>query len=103
MSRRRSIAYRRVGEAALLYADIILRRWLPDGRREGREWVSCNPIRADRRAGSFKVNTATGRWGDFATGATGGDLISLGAYLFGLTQSEAALQVAQMLAINPYE
>jgi len=99
----RSIAFRRVAGAALHYSDTIVRRWLPDGRREGTEWVCRNPRRADHRAGSFKVNLVTGRWADFATGDSGGDLVSLGAFLFGLNQKEAALNIADMLAINPYE
>ena len=43
-----------------------------------------NPTRADRRPGSFSVNTRTGRWADFATGDRGGDVVSLAAYLHGL-------------------
>lgn len=99
----RSIAFHRVARAALPYADDIVRRWLPEGRREGSEWVCRNPRRDDHRAGSFKVNTNTGLWADFATGDGGKDLVSLGAFLFGLSQKEAALNVAEMLAIDPYE
>ncbi len=98
-----SIAFHRIAGAALPYCDVIVRRWLPDGRREGCEWVCRNPRRADHRAGSFKVNIATGRWADFATGDGGGDLISLASYLFAISQKEAALSIAGMLAINPHE
>lgn len=52
--------------------------------------------------GSFKVNLSTGRWGDFATGNEGGDLVALAAYLFDLSQKEAALRIADMLRIDPY-
>jgi hypothetical protein len=76
---------------------LLLARWLPDGRRYGREYVARNPTRADRRAGSFKVNLATGCWADFATGEKGGDAISLAAYVFGLSQAEAARRLAAML------
>lgn len=99
----RRIAFRRIAEAALGRADAIARRWLPNGRREGAEWVCRNPTRDDRRRGSFKVNVKTGKWGDFATGERGGDLVSLAAYLFKLPQAEAALKVADMIGINPYE
>lgn len=68
----------------------LLAQWLPDGRQRGQEWIARNPTRADRRAGSFKVNTATGRWADFATGDVGGDPVSLYAYLKGTSQSDAA-------------
>lgn len=80
-----------------------MRRWLPDGRREGDEWVAINPTRRDHRKGSFKVNTTTGRWSDFATGEAGGDLISLAAYLYRRKQSEAAVKVAEAIGIDPYE
>ncbi len=63
----------------------LLNRWLPDGKSEGREYVARNPRRGDRNAGSFKINLRTGKWSDFATGDRGGDVISLAAYLFGLS------------------
>ena len=99
----RPIAFRRIADAALSNSDAIVRRWLPDGRREGPEWVARNPRRADRRPGSFKVNLRTGRWGDFATKDAGADLISLAAHLFGLGQGEAAHKIADMLGIDPHE
>ena len=99
----RRIAFRRIADAALVHAETIARRWLPDGRREGAEWLALNPTRNDRRAGSFKVNLETGAWSDFATGDSGGDLISLAAYLFRIRQTEAALRVADMLGISRYE
>jgi len=99
----RRIAFGRIGDAALRYADVLVRRWLSDGRREGPEWVALNPTRADRERGSFKVNLNTGRWSDFANGAAGGDLIALAAYLFHLSQAEAALKIAAMLGVDPHE
>lgn len=99
----RKIAYRRISAAALLHSETILRRWLPAGRREGAEWVSLNPTRGDRRPGSFKINIATGRWSEFAAKQSGGDLISLAAYLHRLSQSEAALRVAEMIGVDAYE
>lgn len=95
------IDFRRISGAAAARAEEIVRRWLPDGRREGPEWVTRNPRRNDRRAGSFKVNLRSGAWGDFATGDKGGDLISLAAFLFNLSQKEAAERVADMLGIDP--
>ena len=85
--------------AALANADLILQRWLPGGRYEGAEYVVKNPKRADRKAGSFKINVDTGRWGDFATGDRGGDMVSLAAYLAGLSQVEAARELADMLGV----
>jgi hypothetical protein len=103
MSIQRRIAFRRIAEAALDRIDAIVGRWLPDGRYEGAEWVARNPARDDRRPGSFKVSRTTGKWGDFATGDRGGDLVSLAAYLFKLSQADAALRVAEMIGVEPYE
>jgi hypothetical protein len=103
MTQHRRIAFRRIADEALGRADGIVRQWLPDGRRNGAEWCARNPTRNDRRAGSFRVNVKTGKWGDFATGDNGGDLVSLAAYLFKLTQGDAARRVAEMLAVDPYD
>jgi hypothetical protein len=99
----RSIAFGHIASQAAKSAPTIVDRWLPGGRREGREWVVRNPRRSDGKAGSFKVNLSTGRWSDFATGDRGGDLIALAAYLFDLKQNEAAERVAEMLGVDLYE
>jgi hypothetical protein len=77
-----------------------LARWLPDGRREGSEWVARNPRRADRKAGSFKINIETGKWADFATDEAGGDPVSLAAYLNRCSQADAARRLASMLGVS---
>lgn len=64
--------------------DSLLASWLPDGKKEGKEWVAINPTRGDASKGSFKVNMSNGRWSEFATGKSGGDLISLYQYLKGV-------------------
>jgi hypothetical protein len=89
-----------INRAALARLEDILRRWLPGGRLEGREYVVRNPKRHDQRPGSFKVNVDSGRWADWATGDKGGDPISLAAYLFGLGQGDAARRLAGMLGID---
>jgi len=94
-----SVDFARVNAAALSALPSLLSRWLPDGRAQGREYVALNPRRADRHAGSFKINLRSGRWADFATGDKGGDVVSLAAYLHGLSQVEAARRVAAMLGI----
>jgi hypothetical protein len=86
-----------IARRALPHAAALCARWLPDGRRVGREWVARNPRRADRRPGSFKVNLVTGRWCDFATGDAGGDIVSLAAFLFGLSQVESARRINDMI------
>src|SRR4051794_36763888 len=89
-----------VNAAALAVLPTLVARWLPDGRREGNEWVARNPRRLDRRPGSFKINLVRGAWADFATGDRGGDPVSLAAYLFGLSQGEAARELAGMLRLG---
>ena len=98
----KKVNFSEVNQAALVSLPAILSRWLPNGRCEGQEWVSLNPLRSDKKRGSFKVNLRTGKWSDFATGDRGGDPISLGAYLHGLGQLEAAKRLAKMLGV-PHE
>jgi hypothetical protein len=83
-----------VNRAALSHLPSLCLQWLPDGKRRGHEWVSLNPRRKDRHAGSFSVNLNTGRWADFAVGDKGGDVVSLAAYLFGTSQVDAARTLA---------
>jgi hypothetical protein len=94
-----SIDFRAINHAALSALPALLVRWLPDGRRHGREYVARNPTRADRSLGSFSINTVTGKWRDFADGAGGKDVISLYAYLRGIGQGAAARELASILRI----
>jgi len=91
-----------VNTAALRVLPELLVRWAPDGNIRGHEWVARNPRRADTNPGSFSVNLRTGRWADFATDDKGGDVISLAAYLHGLSQIDAAKQIAGMLGLEGY-
>ncbi len=95
----RRIDFAAVNGAALAALPALLRRWLPDGRQVGREYVALNPRRADKRLGSFKINTRTGRWADFATGDRGRDPVSLAAYLENVQQGEAARRLARLLEL----
>lgn len=90
----------RVNDAALQRLEGFCREWTIDGKRVGHEFVALNPTRSDRKAGSFKINLRTGRWADFATGDAGGDPVSLYAYLFGLTQFEAAKALADKTGVT---
>ena len=99
-NKQQRIDFEAINRAALANIHELLRCWLPDGRLEGHEYVARNPRRADRRHGSFKVNIDTGKWGDFATGDAGGDLVSLAAFLAGISQGEAARELAGMLGMD---
>ncbi|MEZ5783201.1 MAG: hypothetical protein R3D70_16590 [Rhizobiaceae bacterium] len=89
-----------INSAARQNLPALLARWLPDGKRSGREWIARNPRRNDRHVGSFKINIDTGKWADFATDDRGGDPISLAAFLAGTGQAEAARNLADMLGIE---
>ena len=89
-----------INRAALAAFPAVLARILPGGKRVGAEIVALNPRRADRRLGSFKVNRYNGRWADFATRDKGGDVVSLVAYLEGVSQSEAARRLARILGLE---
>lgn len=96
------IDFERVNRRALANAAAVVRALLPEGRLEGHEYVARNPLRHDRRLGSFKVNVSTGRWADFATGDGGGDLVSLAAFVSGLPQREAAIRLAESMGVSPW-
>ena len=87
----------RINRLALQRFPELVAQWLPAGRREGAEWVALNPTRPDYGLGSFKINIASGKWADFATGDRGGDPISLLAYLLRIKQVEAALRLSVQL------
>ncbi len=95
---------RHAAAGALSAADVLLAEWLPEGKRKGREWVAANIARGDRQAGSFGVSLDTGRWNDFAdSGAHGGDLVSLLAYLRGCGQLDAAKEVDERLGLGLFK
>jgi len=90
----------RINAEALRRLLHIVKRFLPDGRREGDEWVALNPRREDRTPGSFKINLTTGYWADFAKpDVAGRDVIGFVAYLFGKTRPQAAKALAKMLGL----
>jgi hypothetical protein len=92
--------FKTINQAALPALPAILARLLPGGKAISGEYVARNPTRADRRAGSFKINLCNGRWSDFATGDAGGDVVSLLAYLENQSQGDAARLLAGMLGLN---
>jgi hypothetical protein len=100
-ARRHGLDFEAINQAALRRLPELLTHWLPGGRRCGNEWEARNPLRADTRIGSFKVNLATGRWADFAlANVRGGDVISLAAYLAGCSQVESARKLARTLGLE---
>lgn len=89
-----------VKQAALNRIDSVLAHWVPNGKRNGNEYVAPNPTRTDNSAGSFSINLTTGVWSDFATGDKGGDLIDLVAYVAHRGDKGAAVrELAEFLNI----
>jgi hypothetical protein len=99
-AKQRRIDFDAVNAAARSELPTLLARWLPGGRVNGHEYEVRNPRRADRNPGSFRVNLRTGRWSDFATSDAGGDIVSLAAYLFDLSNIKAARKLADMLGVS---
>jgi hypothetical protein len=93
------IKFAAVNAVCLPLLPSLVAQWLPDGRLYGREWVALNPTRADRRAGSFRINVESGLWADFATDDRGGDPVSLYAYINNLSQIAAARELAVSLGV----
>lgn len=71
----------------------ILPSWVPGGRMYGAEY--CAATISGGQGDSFKVNTKTGKWADFASDEKGGDLISLYAAIHRLEQGEAAKRLSE--------
>lgn len=94
---------KRVSAAALGSIDSVLSHWLPGGKREGSEYLTLNPKRADSAPGSFSINLKTGKWSDFATRDKGLDLVALVAYLENESQLKAARRLAAFLGLGPEE
>jgi putative DNA primase/helicase len=91
-----------INAAALASFETLVRQWLPGGTKSGSEYSVLNPTRADNKKGSFSINLNKGVWSDFSTGDSGGDPISLYAYLFtGGNQGEAAQALAAQLGVEP--
>ena len=91
---RHPIDFDGINAVALRSAHQLLQELLPGGKFQGDEYVVRNPLRNDQHPGSFKINCKTGQWSDFAIGESGGDLISLMAYLGGIGQVDAARELA---------
>jgi putative DNA primase/helicase len=99
MTARSAIDFAAINAAALANGRTFLQTLIPGGKFRSLEYQVCNPTRDDERPGSFSINYKTGVWKDFATGEGGGDLISLCAYVHGISQGKAAREIADMLGI----
>jgi hypothetical protein len=97
------VNFDRVNDACRCNAEAIVRALLPQGRREGSEWVFRPPWRDSSGLGSCKVSLTKGAWADFKTGEAGGDFVGLAARVLGLSQRAAAIGLDDSLGIDPFE
>ena len=97
------IGFRDIAAAALGCERALLPELVPNGRFERNEYVALNPSRADKNLGSFKINSRTGLWEDFATKMKGNDVIGWYAHAYGLKQGEAARQIAEKLGVSTFK
>lgn len=91
----------RVSDAALSSIETLLTQWLPNGVREGHEY--CVGSRAGEAGRSMKIRLTgekAGVWRDFSDDEGGADLISLYAYIFGLSLGKACAQLAEQFGIE---
>lgn len=89
-----------VNDAAIGQIKSLAESWVSKSRLAGTNLIMLNPTRADKRLGSFCINIQTGAWADFATDDRGGDIISFYAYVHGLTQIDAARELADYLGVD---
>lgn len=87
------INFKALADVLLHMAEQLVPVWLSGGQRNGHEW-KCGSL-AGEAGNSCSVNLVNGKWGDFATGEQGNDLVSLYAAIHGIKMHEAAVQLAR--------
>ena len=93
------VDFSRIAANALRNSETLVPWMIQGGQVRGEEFAALNPRRDDRHLGSFLVNLRTGRWADFAmTRVAGGDLISLGAYVWDCSQGQSARRIDDFLS-----
>ena len=60
----------------------ILKRLVENGKIEGGNYVALNPRRSDKKAGSFRIDIASGKFHDFSTGDSGSSIIDLVVFVY---------------------
>lgn len=99
---RHPIPFAEINAVALGCMATLVRRWFPNGRLEGHDWVVGNLKGEHGRSLHIVVSDhhpRHGIWKDFSTGEGGGDPISLIAAMEGISQTEAARRLGVMLGV----
>ena len=97
MERNAQVDFTLINQAVQAHAAEFCQKHLPGGRIVGNEYVV-----GDIHGGpgdSCRVNLTSGKWADFAGAEKGGDLISLRAAQCGVSQVEAAHELAREHAL----
>ncbi|MCZ4065706.1 hypothetical protein NB636_08065 [Oxalobacter aliiformigenes] len=90
-----------VNDRALSQIASLLAEWLPNGVKNGNEYVVGSKYGEAGKSMSIRISgDKAGYWSDFAAGDSGSDLISLYAYINNLDQGAALKEVAGILAID---
>lgn len=86
--------------ALLKQARELVPRWLPGGKwgPGKKEWVCADLSGGEGH--SCSVNVESGKWGEFSSGDTGADLISLYAAIHGHNNGKAAVELMAELGIQ---
>ena len=74
----------------------ILKRLVGNGKIEGGDYVALNPRRSDKKTGSFRIDIASGKFHDFATGDSGSGIIDLTAFVYDCDLLTAAQKLQQL-------
>lgn len=91
----KTIDFRSLNDAAIAHCPGLLERLLPEGKLEGHEFT-CGNLSGESGK-SCKININNGKWSDFSTGESGGDIISLVAAIENTNQYQAAKSLAKMI------
>lgn len=87
--------FRELAQSLLISAEHYLNLWFPNGDKKGSEY-QVGSLQGEKGR-SLSINIHTGVWKDFATGESGGDLISLYAAKKNISQIDAAKELAPLV------
>ena len=73
-----------------------LKKLVGNGKIEGGDYVALNPRRSDKKSGSFRIDIASGKFHDFATGDSGSSIIDLTAFVYDCDLLTAAQKLQQL-------
>lgn len=90
--------YAEIARAALASAETLLFGWI-GGKRSHNEWQADKTTQGGL-GDSLTINLTTGKWMHGSHDKDGGDLISFYAYLEGIEQWQAAIDVADQISFN---